>query len=90
VVCSLWAVEVSSTRALMIEFYRNLWDKKLGKLESLRLAQLSLMQRFDPATGRMTEGPPDSRVFRADGLTPQMRRPPPLFWAGFVLSGDWR
>lgn len=90
VVCSLWAVEVSSTRALMTEFYRNLWDRKLGKLESLRLAQLSLMQRFDPETGRMREGPLDTRVFRADGLTPQMRRLPPSYWAAFVLSGDWR
>ena len=74
----------------MTEFYRNLWEKKLGKLESLRRAQLTLIQHYDPATGTMREGPPDTRVFRADGLTPEMRRPPPIYWAGFVLSGDWR
>lgn len=79
VVCSLWVVEVSPTRALMIEFYKNFWERKLGKLESLRLAQLTVMKRFDHVAGRMS-----------DRLQPRSRRPPPAFWAGFVLSGDWR
>jgi CHAT domain-containing protein len=86
-VTSLWSVDDSATQTLMTEFYTNLWERRLGKLESLRQAQLALLERYDPR----------SRQLRPRGLTldpgSDAHRPlrlSPYYWAPFVLSGDWR
>ena len=42
-ITSLWKVDDTATQILMTEFYTNLWQKKLGKLESLRQAQLTML-----------------------------------------------
>ena len=75
VVATLWSVNDASSQALMSQFYRNLWEKKLPKAEALRQAQLWMLK----------EG--GSRgVVRAESDGPA----PPYYWAGFVLSGEWR
>jgi CHAT domain-containing protein/Tfp pilus assembly protein PilF len=84
-VTSLWKVDDAATQALMKEFYRNLWQKKLGKLEALRQAQLAMLRRYD-ATEKGLRGldlPSDSR-------NPSAHAGSPYYWAAFVLSGDWR
>jgi CHAT domain-containing protein len=96
-ITSLWNVEDRATCALMIEFYKNLWEKKLGKLESLRQAQLAMMRGYDPATGTL-RGPSwvskpiePAKPSMARARAAESGRPlPPFFWAPFVLSGDWR
>ena len=35
-ITSLWKIDDGATQVLMTEFYTNLWQKKLGKLEALR------------------------------------------------------
>jgi CHAT domain-containing protein len=45
VVSSLWQVKDESTTELMLEFYRNLWQGHMGKLEALRTAQLKMLER---------------------------------------------
>jgi CHAT domain-containing protein len=42
-VTSLWKVDDAATSVLMEEFYHNLWQKKLPKLEALRQAQLTVL-----------------------------------------------
>jgi CHAT domain-containing protein len=86
VVASLWQVPDSATQALMTRFYRNLWEKRMGKVESLREAQLWLLKEGwrDPELklrGGLVR--PDMRLKGGDPLSP-------YYWAAFVLSGDWR
>jgi CHAT domain-containing protein len=80
VVATLWSVSAGATRHLMIEFYRNLWSKKMTKLEALRQAQLKLLHDEFPRPGK----PADEQSSGKD------RRLSPYFWGAFVLSGDWR
>jgi CHAT domain-containing protein/tetratricopeptide (TPR) repeat protein len=96
-VASLWKVEDAATQALMQEFYRNLWGKGLPRLEALRRAQLALLLHYDAKGGKLrapgTAVPVDpAELARArEAMQKAGRRPlPPLYWAAFTLSGDWR
>jgi CHAT domain-containing protein/Tfp pilus assembly protein PilF len=85
-VTSLWCVPDRATRLLMERLYSNLWDKRMPKLEALREAQIWLMRQG---------GDPESEVCRGLGIKRETLkasngRLPPYYWAGWVLSGDWR
>ena len=88
VVASLWAVNVGPTQELMVQFYKNLWEKKLPKLEALRQAQLMMLREY----GFREPGGAPARVKERNAAVTsgEIRRLPPVFWAGFVISGDWR
>jgi len=95
VAASLWKVPDEATQKLMAEFYKNLWEKKLSRLEALRQAQLTMLSDFAPQRtprrgGIKAEGP--ERVEDLPELPPAggSQRLPPYYWAAFVLSGDWR
>jgi CHAT domain-containing protein len=87
-VTSLWKVDDAATQALMVEFYKNLWERRMSKLEALRQAQLTMLNRYDSSSGEL----------KARGLTltnPGQKasadtRLAPYYWASFVLSGDWQ
>jgi CHAT domain-containing protein len=85
-VTSLWSVPDRATRLLMERFYRNLWERKLSRLESLREAQLWMFREAaaDDDVRRGLE--PERRPAAADEAGPLH----PFFWAAFALSGDWR
>jgi CHAT domain-containing protein len=77
-VTTLWSVSDDATQALMTDFYSNLWAKKQSRIEALRQAQLTMLR--------------DGGKRGLKGVKPENaeKRLPPFFWAGFVLSGDWR
>jgi CHAT domain-containing protein len=93
VVASMWKVEDNATQTLMIEFYKNLWEKRLGRLESLRQAQLTMIRNYDTQTGRLRQAGgtgPEAPASDAENVPKEGKPVRPFYWAGFVLSGDWR
>ncbi len=86
-VTTLWKVDDQATQLLITRFYENLWQKKMSKRESLREAQLWMLQEA---------GKPNADGSRGLAAFDKPQRPtdsshlPPFYWAAFVLSGDWR
>ncbi len=84
VVSSLWKVDDEATRLLMREMYGALWGGEApSRVEALRRAQLAMLKvgvRRGVARGTVGELAPEKGETRAA----------PYYWAGFVLSGDWR
>jgi CHAT domain-containing protein len=74
---SFWTVSDKKTNLLMQRFYRNLWEKKLGKLEALREAQLWMLNTGGESSSNGADSKPAKRTA-------------PHYWAAFTLSGDWR
>ncbi len=93
---SAWLESTEATQALMVEFYRNLFQRKLSKLESLRQAQLWLLNNRDATEGRdlSTRGKVRPTKAVSETETPAERtgdiRTLPAYWAAFQLSGDPR
>ncbi len=90
-VAGLWQVDDTATRKLMVEFYSNLWEKKLPKLEALRQAQLWMLREGESWMLKegLTRGMVDVRVPK-ERLPVEDGRLAPYYWAAFSLSGDWR
>jgi CHAT domain-containing protein len=85
-VTSLWKVDDLATQALMTRFHRNLWEKRMGKLEALREAQVWLVNEgWKHPELKLRSGlvRPDAKLKEGDAVSP-------FFWAAFILSGDWR
>jgi CHAT domain-containing protein len=95
-VTSLWSVPDAATLLLMEESYKTLWGKeKASKLEALRRAQRFVLRNPAAVQERARRL---QREMRGTGKHPLRlpeqgrvrERSHPLWWAGFVLAGDWR
>jgi CHAT domain-containing protein len=102
-ITSLWSVDDAATQTLMVEFYKRLWDKDhpVGKLEALRQAQLEMLHHYDSRAQKLAVGTAGGKTDKNRGIdldpeSPGAAKNPtagglsPKYWAGFVLSGDWR
>jgi CHAT domain-containing protein len=87
-VASLWNVSDAATSVLMEEFYKNLWQKKLSRLEALRRAQLTVLKGPRKVNQRYAELRAKIKVPLPKGGKIVEGRAPPSWWAAFVLSGD--
>ncbi len=77
-ITTLWSIPVVTSDALMVDFYDNLWIKKMSRLEALRQAQINMLRTgVKYVANEKQPAGPNVRL-------------PPFFWAGFVLAGDWR
>ena len=47
-VVSLWKVPDEATKDLMVEFYNNLYEKKLDKAQAMRQAMLTMLEGENP------------------------------------------
>jgi CHAT domain-containing protein len=95
VVASRWKVNDAATSVLMEEFYRNLLEKKLPKLEALRQAQIMVLrnpQRVRDRAAKLRRGPGAKPETLPEGgkIEESPGRSSPAWWAAFVLSGDFR
>jgi CHAT domain-containing protein len=81
VMASLWSVDDKATEQLMVRFYENRWEKKMGTLAALVEAQRWMLQEGLKRNVVRDELPEEKG---------QPVRTPPFYWAAFVLSGDWR
>ena len=91
VVASLWPVNDRATQKMMGRLYQNLWDPErplVSRVEALRQAQLWMLSE-GAKQGVVRSEEIDRGVVRPDHPD-QKGRLPPYYWAGFVLSGDWR
>jgi CHAT domain-containing protein/tetratricopeptide (TPR) repeat protein len=86
VVATLWPINDAATRLLMMRFYRNLWEKKMSKLEALREAQTWMLTSARAA--QRAGNSPETGSLDSKELPPMLLHP--SIWAPFVLSGDWR
>lgn len=90
-ITSLWQVPDSATKALMVEFYRNLFERKMSKLEALRQAQIWLLKNPKIIEGEdFTRGIRTIKVTDKTRTTETQSRSLPVYWAAFQLSGDPR
>jgi CHAT domain-containing protein/tetratricopeptide (TPR) repeat protein len=89
VIGTLWKVDDVKSRQLMESFYQQRWGQTRPTLQALRAAQLTLLQ---DAKGQHSAGESADRSVRVPRSKSSVKIPrtAPHYWAGFVLSGDWR
>ena len=90
VMASLWQVNDASTSQLMQQFYQNLATGTMSKAESLRQAQLSMIQ----GNGTGKTGDRGSFTITTTPTSPTTRishnLSHPFYWAAFILIGNGR
>jgi CHAT domain-containing protein len=84
-ISSLWPVSDEASRLMMTRFYRNLWEKKMSKIDALRETQIWMIN----AARQPSAGSIDPKTLTIDSATLPPLWHQPQFWSPFVLSGQW-
>ena len=91
VLATLWPVADQSTSILMRNMYRFHQEKNLSKAESLREAQLAMINGTQGAVDikkiPVTTKSLPSPNFKVDPTKPYAH---PFYWAPFILMGNWK
>jgi CHAT domain-containing protein len=89
-ISTLWPVYDDVTAALMVEFYQEMLktDEPNRPLTALCAAQRAVLDHYDPATRQVRRSikKPANDTTESE----EAQRLPPVYWAGFMLSGRWR
>lgn len=95
VIATLWPVADTSTKDLMVEFYRLYGKEGLSKAEAMRRAQLKLMHGQYSGAEAIKVRADEFVTTTSSTLTPFKSDPKapfahPFYWSPFTLSGNWR
>ena len=96
VVAGLKTIHDQVCAIMMDRFYDNLLAKNMEKLEALREAQLWSLHHPRAVIEELRDLDAKERTnirglsLAGDRKTNDANRLPPYYWAGFILSGDWR
>jgi CHAT domain-containing protein len=88
-VSSLWKVDDAATRALMVEFHRNMRERGQRPAEALRNAQLRMLNDFDADSSTLRGLTLQAKNVPEDPqtTTTAARRAAPFYWCAFVIVG---
>jgi tetratricopeptide (TPR) repeat protein len=92
VAATLWKVDDEATCALMVLFYRQLWQEKQPPIEALRRAQLALYHNPGQIKAWSQGRGPDPRKVvpgssKPSGTSKPTGKAHARLWAAFILSG---
>ncbi len=88
IVSTLWSVDDMGTNLFMRRFYHNMLAQGMSKAEALRETQLWFIESARRSIEQMAEVDPANLTIEADALPMQYLLP--MYWAPFVMNGDWR
>jgi CHAT domain-containing protein len=99
VIASLWKNDDAATVALIVLFFRNLWQGKLDAAEALRQAQLTLyrhpevveiLHKRGVGDDKFEESKIEKQTEKQEKPAAKPKRWPTAHWAAFILSGPGR
>ena len=89
VVATLWPVADASTPQLMRTLYtRRAANPGVSKADALRYAQVALLE--GKGSGNAVATPARTRIAGENQRVGRAALCPPVYWAPFVLIGNWR